>query len=113
MSRAELEELCRRLVASSRGSLVSVIVCSEEGEILAHNPVTEVDQDAAAIAVGNMSAFRYMSQAYGFPLPRRIDVDLGGRRLIIKPIENNILVAISSSRPNLGLVDLLLESVGR
>jgi hypothetical protein len=46
----ELEELCRRLVSLSRGSLTSVIICTEEAEILAHNPVMEVDQDAAAIA---------------------------------------------------------------
>jgi hypothetical protein len=50
--RPELEELCRRLVASSNGSLTSVIICTEEAEILAHNPVTEVDQDAAAIRPG-------------------------------------------------------------
>jgi hypothetical protein len=38
--RPELEELCRRLVNLSRGSLTSVIICTEEAEILAHNPVT-------------------------------------------------------------------------
>jgi len=111
VKRPELEELCRRLVASSRGSLTSVIICTEEAEILAHNPVTEVDQDAAAIAVGNMSAFRYMSQAYGFKPPKRIDVDFGDEKLIIKPLGSLILVAKTSSKPNLGLVDLLLEQV--
>ena len=110
--RPELEELCRRLVASSRGSLTSVIICTEEAEILAHNPVTEVDQDAAAIAVGNMSAFRYMTQVYGFKPPKRIDIDFfGGEKLIIKPLGSLILVAKTSSKPNLGLVDLLLEQV--
>jgi hypothetical protein len=109
--RPELEELCRRLVASSRGSLTSVIILTEEVEILAHNPVTEVDQDAAAIAVGNVSAFRYMTQAYGFKPPKRIDIDFGGERLIIKPLGSLILVAKTSAKPNLGLVDLLLEQV--
>jgi hypothetical protein len=109
--RPELEELCRKLVNASRGSLTSVIICTEEAEILAHNPVMEVDQDAAAIAVGNMSAFRYMTQAYGFRPPRRIDIDFGGERLIIKPLGSLILVAKTSTKPNLGLVDLLLEQV--
>jgi hypothetical protein len=109
--RPELEELCRRLVASSRGSLTSVIILTEELEILAHNPVMEVDQDAVAIAVGNMSAFRYMTQTYGFKPPRRIDVDFGGERLIIKPLGSLILVAKTSAKPNLGLVDLILEQV--
>jgi len=109
--RPELEELCRRLVALSYGSLTSVIICTEEAEILAHNPVTEVDQDATAIAVGNMSAFRHMTQAYGFKPPKRIDIDFGGERLIIKPLGSLILVAKTSAKPNLGLVDLLLEQV--
>jgi hypothetical protein len=109
--RPELEELCRKLVNASRGSLTSVIICTEEAEILAHNPVMEVDQDAAAIAVGNMSAFRYMTQTYGFKPPRRIDIDFGGERLIIKPLGSLILVAKTSTKPNLGLVDLLLEQV--
>ena len=109
--RPELEELCRRLVNASRGSLTSVIICTEEAEILAHNPVTEVDQDAVAIAVGNVGAFRYMTQAYGFKPPKRIDVDFGGERLIIKPLGSLILVAKTSAKPNLGLVDLLLEQV--
>jgi hypothetical protein len=109
--RPELEELCRRLVNASRGSLTSVIICTEELGILAHNPVMEVDQDAAAIAVGNISAFRYMTQKYGFKPPKRIDVDFGGERLIIKPLGSLILVAKTSAKPNLGLVDLLLEQV--
>jgi hypothetical protein len=109
--RPELEELCRRLVNASRGSLTSVIICTEELEILAHNPVMEVDQDAVAIAVGNISAFRYMTQKYGFKPPRRIDVDFGGERLIIKPLGSLILVAKTSAKPNLGLVDLILEQV--
>jgi hypothetical protein len=52
-----------------------------------------------------------MTQAYGFKPPKRIDIDFGGERLIIKPLGSLILVAKTSAKPNLGLVDLLLEQV--
>ncbi len=116
MSQSELDELCRSLVARSRGSIVSAMVVEEEGRIRAHNPVTELDEDMAAIAVGVTAAFSYMSQQRGYPPPHSIDIEMRGgearMRLIIRPIGGGlILVAKTSQHPNMGLVELLLEQL--
>jgi len=111
-----LEELCRSLVAKSRGSIVSAMVVDEEGGVRAHNPVTELDEDMAAIAVGATAAFRYMSEARGYPPPHTIDVEMRAEdarmRLRIRPLGSGLILVVKTSRqPNLGLVDLLMEQV--
>ncbi len=115
MSDRELEELCRSLVARSRGSIASAMVVDEEGRVRAHNPVTELDEDMAAIALGVTAAFGYMSQQRGYPPPHSIDIEMRGggsrMRLVIKPLRGLILVVKTSPRPNMGLVDLLLEQL--
>jgi hypothetical protein len=112
----QLEELCRSLVARSRGSIVSAMVVDEEGNVRAHNPVTELDEDMAAVAVGATAAFRYMSEARGYPPPHSIDVEMRGQqarmRLRIKPLGAGLILVVKTSpQPNLGLVDLLMEQV--
>jgi predicted regulator of Ras-like GTPase activity (Roadblock/LC7/MglB family) len=112
----QLEELCRSLVARSRGSIVSAMVVDEEGSVRAHNPVTELDEDMAAVAVGATAAFRYMSEARGYPPPHSIDVEMraeGARmRLRIRPLGSGLILVVKTSRqPNLGLVDLLMEQL--
>jgi predicted regulator of Ras-like GTPase activity (Roadblock/LC7/MglB family) len=111
-----LEELCRSLVAKSRGSIVSAMVVDEEGGVRAHNPVTELDEDMAAIAVGATAAFRYMSEARGYPPPHTIDVEMRAEdarmRLRIRPLGSGLILVVKTSRqPNLGLVDILMEQV--
>ena len=111
-----LEELCRSLVARSRGSIVSAMVVDEEGGVRAHNPVTELDEDMAAIAVGATAAFRYMSEARGYPPPHTIDVEMRAEdarmRLRIRPLGSGLILVVKTSRqPNLGLVDILMEQV--
>ena len=116
MDERRLEELCRSLVARSRGSIVSAMVVDEEGGVRAHNPVTELDEDMAAIAVGATAAFRYMSEARGYPPPHTIDVEMRAEnarmRLRIRPLGSGLILVVKTSRqPNLGLVDLLMEQV--
>jgi predicted regulator of Ras-like GTPase activity (Roadblock/LC7/MglB family) len=116
MDEKRLEELCRSLVAKSRGSIVSAMVVDEEGGVRAHNPVTELDEDMAAIAVGATAAFRYMSEARGYPPPHTIDVEMRAEdarmRLRIRPLGSGLILVVKTSRqPNLGLVDILMEQV--
>lgn len=116
MDEKRLEELCRSLVAKSRGSIVSAMVVDEEGGVRAHNPVTEIDEDMAAIAVGATAAFRYMSEARGYPPPHTIDVEMRAEdarmRLRIRPLGSGLILVVKTSRqPNLGLVDILMEQV--
>jgi len=116
MDERRLEELCRSLVARSRGSIVSAMVVDEEGGVRAHNPVTELDEDMAAIAVGATAAFRYMSEARGYPPPHTIDVEMRAEdarmRLRIRPLGSGLILVVKTSRqPNLGLVDILMEQV--
>jgi predicted regulator of Ras-like GTPase activity (Roadblock/LC7/MglB family) len=116
MDERRLEELCRSLVAKSRGSIVSAMVVDEEGGVRAHNPVTELDEDMAAIAVGATAAFRYMSEARGYPPPHTIDVEMRAEdarmRLRIRPLGSGLILVVKTSRqPNLGLVDILMEQV--
>jgi len=116
MDEKRLEELCRSLVAKSRGSIVSAMMVDEEGGVRAHNPVTEIDEDMVAIAVGATAAFRYMSEARGYPPPHMIDVEMRAEnarmRLRIRPLGSGLILVVKTSRqPNLGLVDLLMEQV--
>ncbi|MEM2232193.1 MAG: hypothetical protein QXP81_01485 [Nitrososphaerota archaeon] len=116
MPEESLMELCRRLVASSRESLESAMVVTEDGVILAHNPVDRVNEDAAAVGAAVVAGLKYISEHYGLGKVSRFDVDLvsGGarRKLVMKPMEGGkILILITSQRPNLGLIDLLLEQV--
>jgi len=92
------------------------MVITEDATVLAHNPVTAVDTDAAAIAAGMVAGLRYITSQYGLGQVTRIDTELqqGGsrRRLIVRPLASgHILLVITSQNPNLGLIDLLLQQV--
>jgi len=118
----KIKELASSLIRGARGNIEVVVIASEDGLPLATEILGKpVDTDAMAAvgaaisgATGSLIAMFESETGKEVVQPRMIDTVLpDGRHLIVKPVGNVLICTLTSERPNLGLIFLLLEDLDR
>ena len=106
-----MNELVRKVVAESRGSVEGCMLISEEGLVLAHNPVAGYEPYVAAAASAIGAAANAMAEVIGSENEiTRIDLRLGdGSVIAVIPLPGMYLAVKTSRRPNLGMVKIVLD----
>ena len=108
-----MNELVRKVVASSRGNVETSMLVSEEGSVLAHNPVASYDEYVAAAAAALGAAAKALIQAIqGNIQIRRIDLRMADDSVVVViPTGEAYLAVKTKPRPNLGMVNIVLSQL--
>ncbi|MEM0456417.1 MAG: hypothetical protein QXP86_04680 [Nitrososphaerota archaeon] len=105
--------LVKAIKKSSRGWLEAVIAVSEDGTpIVYENDSIMIDPEYIATAVaaicGVISSVMELVNSKDY---KRVSIELeDGRKVLIRKYKKYYVVCLTSTNPNLGFVDMLLEA---
>ncbi|HDJ67125.1 MAG TPA: hypothetical protein ENF33_05395 [Nitrososphaeria archaeon] len=111
--RSELENALKEFMNATGGDLVGCALARSDGLLLASTPLGGVDErKMAAISVTAAGVAKRLCEELNRGTPLRMMVEgRGGNILIANVGEDLFLIALTSEKPNLGLVFLEMERI--